>query len=154
MSGPPPAKERRRRNVPARGDWVTLPADPYKGPKPDLRGLPVDGSLSAYSKTAWKHWWRSPMAHMWTEAEWPILLRLVVVTELVARATKRGETRGLSSLLGEQRQLEDRLGISEKGRRDLRWQFAGDDTDEQAASDGSSSAGTMRSRLTLVQGAG
>jgi hypothetical protein len=61
------------------------------------------------------------MAHKWTEAEWPTLLKLVVLTHIVFQKTRKTDTVGLASLLAEHRKLEDNLGISEKGRRDLRW---------------------------------
>jgi len=148
--GPSPKQkdERVNRATPQRGEWTTLPSDPYKGPRPDLRGLPIRGALSASSKRAWASWWSSPMAHMWTEAEWPKLLRLLAVGELVNRMTKDGITRGLSSLLTEQRHLEDGLGISEKGRRDLRWLLPdGDHTGSSVVSEADELAKRREARV-------
>ena len=125
----PKAPDVRRNPVaPKRGEWVTLPVGKYVGGKPDLRSVPVDGGFMPASKAAWVAWWGSPMAHMWVRAQWPSIIRLLLVTEFVFRATKRGDMRGLSVLLTEARHLEDGLGISEKGRRDLRWALPSDET--------------------------
>lgn len=131
--GPAPKKPQNRtnRHTPTRGEWRTLPADPYKGPKPTLPRLA--GGMLASTKDAWAIWWASPMAHMWTKSDWPILLRLVVMTDRVSRALNTGEMfTGLASMVTEVRYLEDKLGLTEKGRRDLRWELPGeDDTDDR-----------------------
>ena len=57
---------------------------------------------------------------MWPEAQWDQVERLVL---LVDRARRQLSAREKTPDLGELRQLEDRLGISEKGRRDLRWRL-------------------------------
>ena len=121
MTGPAPKQpeDRVRRHRPARGEWVTLPAEPFTGSKPRMpRGL-----LES-SKGTWRRWWRSPMAHMWVEAQWDQVERLVLLVDRARRQLSAGEK---TPDLGELRQLEDRLGISEKGRRDLRWRFAEDE---------------------------
>ena len=101
---------------------MTLPAEAFAGPKPRMpRGL-----LES-SKDSWRRWWRSPMAHMWTEAQWHQVERLVLLVDRARRQLSAGEK---TPDLGELRQLEDRLGISEKGRRDLRWRLP-DGEDEE-----------------------
>ncbi len=60
------------------------------------------------------------MAHLWTEAQWHQVERLVLLVDRARRQLSAGEK---TPNLGELRQLEDRLGISEKGRRDLRWRL-------------------------------
>lgn len=153
--GPPPKESRVHSRIPVRGDWVTLPSAAFAGERPDLKGLPIEGALSKASKDAWDVWWSSPMAHQWTRSDWPALRRLLVLTELVARATRRAQTAGLSSLLAELRQLEDRFGISEKGRRDLRWRLPDpDDEPEPRTRRRRTTTSEMRARLTVVEGSG
>jgi hypothetical protein len=65
------------------------------------------------------------MAHYWVPAQWPQVQRLTLFTDQVSRLGLRGESN--TSLAREVRQLEDDLGISEKGRRNLRWRFAWDE---------------------------
>ncbi len=71
------------------------------------------------------------MAHLWTEAQWHQVERLVL---LVDRAHRQLAAHEKTPDLGELRQLEDRLGISEKGRRDLRWRFAEEEEEPVLAS--------------------
>lgn len=124
--GPAPKKpaERRNRTAPARGEWVTLPVEPYSGDRPDLPR--VKGGLLKATKETWDTWWRSPMAHMWTTSDWPILTQLIVMTDRITRALARGEFfQGYASMVTEARHLRDQLGITEKGRQDLRWELSG-----------------------------
>ena len=100
---------------------MTLPSEPFVGSKPRMpRGL------LASSKGSWQRWWRSPMAHLWTEAQWHQVERLVLLVDRARRQLSAGEK---TPDLGELRQLEDRLGISEKGRRDLRWRLPVEEPD-------------------------
>jgi hypothetical protein len=62
----------------------------------------------------WELWWKSPMAHMWTEADWPALLRMILILDGHVSIEK----------LREVRIQEDRLGLSPKGRQGLRWRLA------------------------------
>ena len=64
------------------------------------------------------------MAHMWTESDWPILSQLIVMTDRITRALAKGD-KVPSGLLPESRHLRDQLGITEKGRQDLRWEIPG-----------------------------
>lgn len=128
MSGrgqaPKPKTQRVNRHTPTRGEWTTLPDRPYDGPRPTLPR--IAGGLAASSKKTWDRWWSSPMAHLWTEGQWEQLVRAIAIEDQTARLLRAGDLRGLSSLLAELRHLEDNLGISEKGRRDLRWRLPTD----------------------------
>lgn len=128
--GPAPKKKQNRsnRHKPQRGEWVRLPAEPYDGPTPNLPR--VKGGLLKATKDTWKIWWSSPMAHKWTESDWPVLQQLIVMTDKITRALNSGEFyTGFASMVTEARYLRDQLGISEKGRRDLRWELPGEDDD-------------------------
>jgi hypothetical protein len=119
---PKPKDARTRSNKPTRGEWVDLPAEPYAGPRPHLPR--ISGGLLASTKKAWELWWRSPVAHMWMESDWPTLQQLVVLYDRVTRALNSGEFfNGFASMQNELRILRDGLGLTEKGRRDFRWQL-------------------------------
>jgi hypothetical protein len=107
MPGPPPKQQRRRRNLPERGEWVEL--EPRKGPTPKCP-VPLDRSQAAQ----WRELWKSPMASMWQKEDVPGLARVLVLRPLVLQTFD-------TKLMSELRQLEDRFGLTPKGRRDLRW---------------------------------
>ena len=125
--GPAPKKPENRTNhhAPLRGEWVTLPEKPFRGDKPDLPR--VKGGLLESSKRMWADWWESPMAHMWSRSDWPVLVQLLMMSDRVNRALNTGEFfPGYASMVTEARYLRDHLGLSEKGRRELRWELPGD----------------------------
>jgi hypothetical protein len=105
-------EERRRRNEPARGEWVDLP--PLK--KPVLPTLPGEGQWSKRTRLAWEAWRSDPVTSQYQPADVQAAIDLAFVYERWVR--------GKDSLLSEIRQREDRLGLSPKGKRDLRWRVA------------------------------
>ena len=112
MPGPPPKRPetRARRNAPAAGEWIPLPADPYKGPKPRMpRGL------SEPAKAEWKSWWASPMAHAWDQSDHGTLLGLIRMFD--AWIAEPAAT----SMSAEIRQWKDKLGLTPEGRQKRRW---------------------------------
>lgn len=115
--GPAPKlpDQRVRRNVPTSGDWVELPPASYKGPTP-----PTPDGLSTTSLWTWSRWWESPMAHMWVEADWPGLMRLILLID-----------NGSKSDASEIRLQEERFGLSPSGRQKLRWLLPAGDEPEQ-----------------------
>jgi hypothetical protein len=120
--GPAPKSKETRVNraKPQRGEWITLAGEPFKGPKPTLPR--VHGGLLESTKKTWADWWSSPMAHQWHKADWPVLTQLIVMTDRVTRALNTGDFfTGFASMVTEARYLRDQLGLTEKGRRDLRW---------------------------------
>ncbi|MDF1596961.1 MAG: hypothetical protein P1T08_12855 [Acidimicrobiia bacterium] len=123
MAGRGPAPklpgERRRRNMPERGEWTVLPAEPYEGSKPNLPR--VSGGLLKETKYTWIRWWESPMAHMWIESQWADLTRAIRIEDTVARMLAHSETKGIGTLLIGLDRLKKSLGLTEPGRRDLRW---------------------------------
>ena len=120
MAGPAPKypEARARQNPPARGEWITLRTDPFMGSKPKR-----PTGLLAKSRSMWDSWWETPMAHEWTEAEKALLVWLIDVADQIARKFKEGKPIGVAPLFREMTQLHDRLGLTEKGRRDLRWRL-------------------------------
>ena len=111
MSGPNPKlpEQRRRRNVPASGEWVTLPSEDYDGDRPKVPELETLEAI-----LTWELWWASPMAFMWTEADWPGLIRLIFLID-------RGKD---LDTIKEIRMQEERFGLSPKGRQSLHWRLS------------------------------
>lgn len=114
MPGPPPKKNARRRN--ARPDWVTLPAEGRKGraPKWPLRGRNPAG---------WSALWRKPQAVMWERNGDELLVaRYLQISNLVQENLINGKVP--TNALAEQRQLEDRLGLSPMAMKRLQWEIS------------------------------
>jgi hypothetical protein len=111
MSGPAPKRpsERRRRNAPAGGEWVELPATVEK---PILPSLPR-GKWSARTRQTWDAWRRDPATTQYTPAD--VAYALDTIRLIEARA---------DSLAGEIRLRSDGLGLTAKGKRNLRWRMA------------------------------
>ncbi len=61
------------------------------------------------------------MAHLWHPVQWGQLQRLAMFTDQVSRLLYEGQSNGV--LFKEIRALEDGLGLTEKGRRNLRWRL-------------------------------
>lgn len=114
MPGPPPkpAAQRRRRNSPAS---VQLPAEGRQGKVP---ALPGGSKMTAATRSWWQEIWRSPMAVLWVASDVPVLVRLAKIVDQI----ERGEMS--AALLGEARQLEDRVGLTPLARRRLSWEIS------------------------------
>lgn len=122
MPGPPPkpADQRRRRNAPM-ANTVKLPAEGRRGAPPKW---PLDGVTTA-EKAAWKWLWSLPQAVAWER------LGLVRTVGRYTRALVRAEQMGAQTfLLGEVRQLEDRLGLNPMSMLRLRWEISTDELAE------------------------
>lgn len=111
MPGPAPAENRRRRNVPARGDWHSTDAAGWQhGQIP----APPDG-LKDISLWAWETWFRAWFAAYWTPDDVPGLRQLIRLYDEVERGGVKAADRS------ELRQLMDNYGITPKGQQDRRW---------------------------------
>lgn len=124
MPGPPPKPEanRRRRNVVPQ--TVRLPSE-------GRQGTPPEWPLSRPTKieqTVWAELWACPQAVAWERLGWNRTVarycRFVVASE------KKDATAGL---LGEVRQLEDRLGLTPMSMLRLRWEIVEDELAGQRA---------------------
>src|SRR5688572_3573731 len=113
--GPPPKppEERARTNGPERGDWVTLP--PLA--KPVLPALPRrtkgEGPWSTRTNRMWSAWRRDWVTGCYGDAEVAMAVELAYVYEDAVRDSK-------PTRWAEARQWMDRLGLTMKGKRDLR----------------------------------
>lgn len=112
-NGPPPAETRRRANTPARGDWEDLL--PLK--RPVLPALPkrtkAEGLWSARTRRVFEGWRRDPVTATFGKNEIASAIELAYLQEEVVR--------GKHTLASEVRQRADGLGLTPKGKRDLRY---------------------------------
>ena len=108
--GPAPKEGPRHGRQPrARGEWVDLPAVTRESPE-----LP-QGTWSVRTKRAWLSWWQDPASTQWTEADEGAVFELAYLhAELVS---------GRVSMAPEVRLRMDILGLTQKGKRDLRWRI-------------------------------
>lgn len=123
----PPNKNARRRN--ARPEWRQLPLAGRCGPPPVF---PLAGRQSRALVELWGELWRSPQAVVWEELGW---VRLVARYARLLLVAERADAS--ASLLGEVRQLEDRLGLSPMAVKRLQWEIVPEAPAAADADDGS-----------------
>lgn len=117
--GPPPKfpEERASYKVPERGDWLTLP--PLT--KPVLPALPRrargEGPWSSRTTRIWNAWRKDWVTGAYGSAEIAMAVELAYVYEDAVRESK-------PTRWAEVRQWMDRLGLTMKGKRDLRLRLA------------------------------
>ena len=110
--GPAPKARRQRRGEPLRGEWVDLP--PLEAPV--LPALPK-GKWSARTKKAWAAWRADPVTSQYSVADIQAAIDLAYTYELWVKFP--------DTYKAEMRQMQDRLGLNPKGKRDLRWRVSG-----------------------------
>lgn len=146
MPGPAPARNPRRRN--ARPDWFKLPREGRKGPAPDW---PMGGRFpSTRVRELWESLWATPQAEAWEMLGWTRVVAryAVLVVEAENDLASPGERGPNASLLGEVRQLEDRIGLTPMAMRRLLWEVVDDAADELAVPAGVTSIESRRAALS------
>jgi hypothetical protein len=126
---PKPQGQTRRRNAPM-ANTVQLPSGGRQGDAPEW-------PLAGEAPQTWDQLWATPQAVAWERLGWTRVVaryvHILVLCENPAEMT--------AALLGEARQLEDRLGLTPMAMLRLRWEIAADEVAEQRAiRPGSSSA--------------
>jgi hypothetical protein len=115
MSPGPTPKDRsarRRRNVPNGGEWIDLlPLE-----KPVLEEL-GDDEWSTRARESWEAWREDPATSQWSPADISFAADTLRLVELNERDPS-------CSLAAEIRLRLDGLGLTPKGRRNLRWRLA------------------------------
>jgi hypothetical protein len=118
MAGRGPAPKdpslRRRTNTPARGEWVTIwpPEKPVLPPLSRLRA--PEGGWPSRTRELWEEWRRDAATTQWGPAEMAAARELAYLHAEWVRY-------GPASLASEIRLRTDSLGLSLKGKRDLRY---------------------------------
>jgi hypothetical protein len=114
--GPPPKppEQRRRRNAPERGDWIDLP--PVTEPiLPELPKRPRGtGRWHPRTVAAWTAWRQDPATTQYGPAEIAAAVELAWVMDDMVRS-------GQATLVTAVQRRMDTLGLTAKGKRDLRW---------------------------------
>ena len=136
MSGPAPkmAEQRRRANAPARGEWVEIHR--REGEIPPL----PEGDWHPRAARSWGLWWSDPAASQWTDSQEGEVVELLALTDEFWR--------GNTTRANEMRLRADGLGLTQKGKRDLRWKVA--EGEEPAAPAAPKAAADRRARLKVV----
>jgi len=110
---PKPAALRRRRAAPSRGEWLPLPPLAREVLPPLPARAKGTGRWSPRTRALWTSLRRDPATAAYGPAEVAYAVDLAYVFELYVR--------GRWTLAGEVRLRMDGLGLTPKGKRDLRW---------------------------------
>lgn len=149
-NGPAPLnpEQRRRRNKPARGEWVDL--EPLEAPVlPELPPCPLrhpdTGETEEWSdraKAAWEAWREDPVTQYYTPADIAYIKDLLLLYETMSSKTAN-----------EVRLRMDGLGLTPKGKKDLRYRVVEPEAEEGAKRKARKprSDGGRRARLTVVK---
>lgn len=112
-NGPAPAEERRRHNKPARGEWVDL--EPLEAVVlPDLPEL-FEEPWRVDTAATWKAWQEDPVTAMYGPADIAYALDTIRLHQAMT-----------PSSASEVRLRMDALGLTPKGKKDLRWRLPSD----------------------------
>lgn len=134
-NGPAPKlpEQRRNRVAPSRGEWVDIAR--REAPVPPL----PDGEWHPRAARSWALWWTDPAASQWTDAQEGEVVELLALTDEFWN--------GNTTRANEMRLRADGLGLTQKGKRDLRWRVVGD---EPVATAPPKPAAARRARLKVV----
>jgi hypothetical protein len=139
--GKPPSDNARHSNPTLGSTAMKLPASGRKGTAPKW---PLPGKPSTNEAAAWKQAWTTPQAVGWEQLGWvrPVAryVRCLVAAE---------EPGAPAALLGEVRQMEDRLGLSPMALLRLRWSVVADELAD-AGTTPSAPTPSSRARLRVV----
>lgn len=96
-------EQRRNRVAPQRGEWIEIPNVGLGAPAPDPE-------WNAETVAAWESWWNDPASTQWTAADVGSVRYLAKLFDL-----------GSVTIANEMRLRMDGLGLTQKGKRDMRW---------------------------------
>lgn len=120
MPGPPanPYSRRSLKGGRSAAGVTYLPAAGYDGPVP---AWPLDTDPSSVELEVWGELWRTPQAAEWARGGYERVVGRLAMLMVVVEDPSRPS----AALLGEVRQLEDRLGLSPVAMRRLQWEVEG-----------------------------
>ena len=130
---PKDPEQRRNRVAPQRGEWVDLVA-----PTHEIPALP-DGDWHPRAQRSWGLWWSDPASSQWTDSQHSEVVELLALTDEFWR--------GATARANEMRLRADGLGLTQKGKRDLRWRVPPAEAEVVAAP---KAAAARRARLKVV----
>jgi hypothetical protein len=140
-NGPAPKdkSQRRRANEPARGEWVDLLPleEPVLPPLPERAG---DEDWSPMTVATWEAWRCDPVTAQYTPADIAYALDTIRLYDAMT-----------PSSANEVRLRMDGLGLTPKGKKDLRWRVV-EPADDAPRRRGASRSGVdRRARLSVVK---
>jgi hypothetical protein len=139
---PKPKDQRVNNHAPSRGEWVDLyPLE--KSVLPDLPERAEDESWSAAAIAAWRAWREDPVTSQYSPADIAYAIDAIRLYEVMT-----------PSRANEVRLRMDSLGLTPKGKRDLRWRVVSDDPEEQntpAPKAAKKKNSARRGRLSVVK---
>jgi len=139
MPGPAPKDPGARRRRNSSVGKTLLPAGGRLDPAP---AWPI---AALGEPTVWVELWRLPQAVFW---ERNMLVRVVARYAMLLDASETPDAS--AALLGEVRQLEDRLGLNPKAMRSLLWEVTSDEVGEKREEAAPSKAASKRAQLKIV----
>lgn len=122
MPGPAPKPAAQRRRTNAAPGTIQLPAE-------GRRGNPPKWPLATPKPSSWPSLWRLPQAVAWERLHLTRVVARYAATLVLAESPE-----GSAAILGEVRQMEDRLGLNPMAMLRLRWEISA--PVEQASSAG------------------
>lgn len=135
--GPAPAENRRRRNEPARGDWIHLDPDAPTA----LPDLPDDTEWSDRAVAAWDMWRDDPASSVYSAADVAFALDTI-----------RLYNEGMSaSMAKEVRMRMTDLGLTPEGKRKLRYRVGETEAPAKKPTTRRKRNNNRRARLSVVK---
>lgn len=151
MPGPAPSSKPDRKKRPGDIPWTELPPEGRAGPPP---AAPYGFELEHAGATKWIRLWQTPEASQWGAAEKEMVARLCqlhdewvhlrepvydhdmwdvleqmgfspATCKMVMRKLNANQAK-LPTLAAEMRMIEERLGLTAKARKELRWRISGE----------------------------
>lgn len=138
MPGPAPKDPASRRRRNAAVGKTLLPAGGREGDAPVW-------PLSSGEPDVWAELWASPQASAWERFGWTrVVARYALLLE------RSEDVDAPAAILGEVRQLEDRLGLNPKSMRSLLWEVTDDELSGKRDESKPSKAASKRAQLKIV----
>lgn len=166
-SGPAPSPTALRRERKDDAEWVTLPAEGYRGVVPDfplerlkvydeyfvdkqkVREFDEDATvrLRAQEVALWAELWEKPQACMWAKLglKWEVAAYVRAFLESTGPDSNSGLKTAALRMAAE-------IGLSLPGMYSLRWKFSVDELDAKRATATKRSGPSAKARLEALQG--
>lgn len=147
-SGPAPKPAAQRRRTNATPGTTYLPTEGRQGDAPEW---PL-ASMTLAEEVAWRDLWATPQAVAWERLGIGTVRVVARYTRLVCMAEGSAAGRmtvAAAEVVGEVRQLEDRLGLTPMAMLRLRWEIVADELAETRADAPQPSS---RPRIRAVEG--
>lgn len=149
MPGPAPKapEERRNKAKPRAGEWVDLPAEGFKKVLPPLPArMPEGEAWPPQTKRAWKAWSADPATTQYSQGDIDFALDSILIHAYFTWEPKKWASELTARM--------DRMGLTPKGKRDLRYRLVQYVEAQEAGAKKRAAKKTSnqrRARLSLVE---